>query len=51
MPGFNVDGVNEIAAGAQLRRGTSVHQVRGLEHVVTAGTGVPTSGLGLGVAR
>ena len=45
-------GMNGIAEGARLVRGTSVNQVPGLEHVVvTAGTGVPTSGLVLGVDR
>ena len=45
-------GMNGIAEGARLIRGTSVNQVPGTEHVVvTAGTGVPTSGLVLGVDR
>ena len=45
-------GMNGIAEGARLVRGTSVNQVEGTEHVVvTAGTGVPTSGLVLGVDR
>jgi acetyl-CoA acetyltransferase len=45
-------GMNGIAEGVRLVRGTSVNQVPGLEHVVvTAGTGVPTSGLVLGVDR
>ncbi len=45
-------GTNGIAEGARLVRGTSVNQVPDLEHVVvTAGTGVPTSGLVLGVDR
>ncbi len=45
-------GMNGIAEGVRLVRGTSVNQVEGLEHVVvTAGTGVPTSGLVLGVDR
>ena len=45
-------GMNGIAEGVRLVRGTSVNQVAGLEHVVvTAGTGVPTSGLVLGVDR
>jgi len=36
----------------RLVRGSSVNQVPELEHVVvTAGTGVPTSGLILGVDR
>jgi acetyl-CoA acetyltransferase len=43
-------GMNGIAEGVRLVRGTSVNQVPGLQHVVvTAGTGVPTSGLILGV--
>ena len=45
-------GMNGIAEGVRLVRGTSVNQVPGVEHVVvTAGTGVPTSGLVLGVDR
>jgi acetyl-CoA acetyltransferase len=45
-------GMNGIAEGVRLVRGTSVNQVEGAEHVVvTAGTGVPTSGLVLGVDR
>ena len=45
-------GMNGIAEGVRLVRGTSVNQVEDLEHVVvTAGTGVPTSGLVLGVDR
>ena len=45
-------GMNGIAEGVRLVRGTSVNQVAGLENVVvTAGTGVPTSGLVLGVDR
>jgi acetyl-CoA acetyltransferase len=45
-------GMNGIAEGVRLVRGTSVNQVPGVEHVVvTAGTGVPTSGLILGVDR
>jgi hypothetical protein len=44
--------MNGIAEAVRLVRGTSVNQVPGLEHVVvTAGTGVPTSGLVLGVDR
>ena len=39
-------GVNGIAEGVRQVRGTSSNQVSGVEHVlVTAGTGVPTSGL------
>ena len=42
-------GMNGIAAGVRPLRGTSVNQVPNVEHVlVTAGTGVPTSGLILG---
>lgn len=45
-------GMNGIAEGVRLVRGNSVNQVPGTEHVVvTAGTGVPTSGLVLGVDR
>ncbi|MHB8680585.1 MAG: lipid-transfer protein [Acidimicrobiales bacterium] len=45
-------GMNGIAEGVRLVRGTSVNQVPGTEHVVvTAGTGVPTSGLLLGMDR
>jgi acetyl-CoA acetyltransferase len=45
-------GMNGIAEGVRQIRGTSVNQVDGAEHVVvTAGTGVPTSGLILGVDR
>jgi hypothetical protein len=42
--------MNGIAEGVRQVRGTAVNQVEGAEHViVTAGTGVPTSGLILGV--
>ncbi|MFD7625111.1 lipid-transfer protein [Streptomyces sp. NPDC059851] len=42
-------GMNGIAEAVRQLRGTSVNQVRGAAHVlVTAGTGVPTSGLVLG---
>jgi acetyl-CoA acetyltransferase len=42
-------GMNGIAEAVRLVRGTSVNQVPGLSNVVvTAGTGVPTSGLILG---
>lgn len=42
-------GMNGIAEAVRLLRGTSVNQVAGAERVlVTAGTGVPTSGLILG---
>ncbi|MFI7008414.1 lipid-transfer protein [Streptomyces sp. NPDC050145] len=45
-------GMNGIAEGVRLVRGTSVNQPDGVGHVlVTAGTGVPTSGLVLGVDR
>jgi acetyl-CoA acetyltransferase len=45
-------GMNGIAEGVRLVRGTSYNQVPDVEHlVVTAGTGVPTSGLVLGVDR
>jgi len=44
-----IHGMNGIAEAVRQVRGTSVNQVRGVEHViVTAGTGVPTSGLILG---
>jgi len=44
-----IHGMNGIAEGVRLVRGTSVNPVPGVEHVVvTAGTGVPTSGLVLG---
>jgi acetyl-CoA acetyltransferase len=43
-------GMNGIAEGVRQVRGTSVNQVPAVHHVlVTAGTGVPTSGLVLGV--
>ncbi|MFZ3566726.1 lipid-transfer protein [Streptomyces sp. BH097] len=42
-------GMNGIAEAVRLVRGTSVNQPQQVEHVlVTAGTGVPTSGLVLG---
>jgi acetyl-CoA acetyltransferase len=42
-------GMNGIAEGVRQVRGTAVNQVGNVEHVlVTAGTGVPTSGLVLG---
>jgi acetyl-CoA acetyltransferase len=45
-------GTNGIAEGVRLVRGSSVNQPPGVDHVVvTAGTGVPTSGLILGVDR
>ncbi|WP_431876610.1 lipid-transfer protein [Amycolatopsis sacchari] len=41
-----VHGMNGIAEAVRQVRGTAVNQVSGVEHVlVTAGTGVPTSGL------
>jgi acetyl-CoA acetyltransferase len=41
-----IHGVNGIAEGVRQVRGTSVNQVPDVEHVVvTAGTGVPTSGM------
>ena len=41
-----IHGMNGIAEAVRQIRGTSVNQVDGAEHVlVTAGTGVPTSGL------
>jgi acetyl-CoA acetyltransferase len=44
-----IHGMNGIAEGVRQVRGTSVNQVDDVEHVlVTAGTGVPTSGLILG---
>lgn len=47
-----IHGMNGIAEGVRQIRGTSVNQVPGVEHVlVTAGTGVPTSALILGVDR
>ena len=44
--------MNGIAEAVRQIRGTSVNQVDGVEHVlVTAGTGVPTSGLVLSALR
>ncbi len=44
-----IHGMNGIAEAVRQVRGTSVNQVAGARHVlVTAGTGVPTSGLILG---
>ena len=44
-----IHGMNGIAEAVRQLRGSSVNQVPGVEHVlVTAGTGVPTSGLILG---
>jgi len=46
-----IHGMNGVAEAVRQVRGTSVNQVNGVEHVlVTAGTGVPTSGLILGRA-
>lgn len=46
-----IHGMNGIAEAVRQIRGTSVNQVTNVEHVlVTAGTGVPTSGLILGAA-
>jgi 17-hydroxy-3-oxo-4-pregnene-20-carboxyl-CoA lyase len=47
-----IHGMNGIAEATRQIRGTSYNQVDGVEHVlVTAGTGVPTSGLILGTDR
>ncbi|MEI2712971.1 MAG: lipid-transfer protein [Nocardioides sp.] len=44
-----IHGMNGIAEGVRQVRGTSVNQVEDVAHIlVTAGTGVPTSGLILG---
>jgi len=44
-----IHGMNGVAEGVRQVRGTSVNPVKDVEHVVvTAGTGVPTSGLILG---
>ena len=46
-----IHGMNGIAEGVRQLRGSAVNQVADVEHVlVTAGTGVPTSGLVLGAA-
>jgi len=46
-----IHGLNGVAEGVRLVRGTSTNQVVGIENViVTAGTGVPTSGLVLSPA-
>ncbi|KAB2339081.1 lipid-transfer protein [Actinomadura rudentiformis] len=46
-----IHGMNGIAEGVRQVRGTAVNQVRDVRNVlVTAGTGVPTSGLVLGVS-
>ena len=47
-----IHGMNGITEAVRQIRGTACNQVPGAEHVlVTAGTGVPTSGLILGVDR
>ncbi len=47
-----IHGMNGIAEAVRQVRGTAVNQVPGAEHVlVTAGTGVPTSGAILGADR
>jgi acetyl-CoA acetyltransferase len=47
-----IHGMNGIAEGVRQVRGTSVNPVPNVEHVlVTAGTGVPTSAIILGVDR
>ena len=44
--------MNGIAEAVRQVRGTSVNQIHGAEHVlVTAGTGVPTSGTILEIDR
>ena len=46
-----IHGMNGVAEGVRQVRGSAANQVDNVEHVlVTAGTGVPTSGLILGVA-
>lgn len=46
-----IHGLNGIAEGVRQVRGTAVNQVAGIENmVVTSGSGVPTSGLILGIA-
>ena len=46
-----IHGMNGVAEAVRQVRGTSVNPVEGVEHVlVTAGTGVPTSGAILGAA-
>jgi acetyl-CoA acetyltransferase len=45
-----IHGMNGITEGVRQVRGTAINQVPGVENVlVTAGTGVPTSGLILGI--
>ena len=46
-----IHGMNNVAEGVRQVRGSAVNQVKDVEHVlVTAGTGVPTSAVILGVA-
>ena len=46
-----IHGMNGVAEGVRQVRGSAANQVENVEHVlVTAGTGVPTSGLILGAA-
>ena len=46
-----IHGMNGVAEAVRQVRGTAVNQVADVENVlVTAGTGVPTSGIILGVA-
>ncbi|NUS54071.1 MAG: lipid-transfer protein, partial [Streptomycetaceae bacterium] len=40
-----IHGMNGIAEGVRQLRGSAVNQVRARNVLVTAGTGVPTSGL------
>ncbi len=47
-----IHGLNGVSEGVRQIRGTAVNQVDDVEHVlVTAGTGVPTSGLIIGADR
>ena len=47
-----IHGLNGVAEGVRQVRGTAVNQTPGVEHaLVTAGTGVPTSGVIFGVDR
>ncbi|MBP6381592.1 MAG: lipid-transfer protein [Pseudomonadales bacterium] len=47
-----IHGLNGVAEGVRQVRGTAVNQTPGVEHaLVTAGTGVPTSGVILGADR
>jgi hypothetical protein len=46
-----IHGFNGIAEAVRQVRGTAVNQVAGVDHILaTSGSGVPTSGLILGVA-